>query len=109
MLQGNSDKGLVRAENQDALLIEKISDSSSIIIVCDGMGGARGGAVASQLASELILKHLKEESNDIEQMLINAIDEANSAVFEKASKEEELSGMGTTVVAVFLPISNNPI
>ncbi|MBE6903934.1 MAG: Stp1/IreP family PP2C-type Ser/Thr phosphatase [Ruminococcaceae bacterium] len=103
MLQGNSDKGLVRAENQDALLIEKISDSSAFIIVCDGMGGARGGAVASGLASELILKHLKEQENkDIEQMLKEAICQANKVVFEKSLEEEELSGMGTTVVAIVL-------
>ncbi len=103
MLQGNSDKGLVRPENQDALIIEKLEDNSAAIIVCDGMGGARGGAVASQLATELILKHLKKENNDdIEKKLINAINEANSAVYEKSLEEEELSGMGTTVVAVIL-------
>ncbi len=102
------DKGVVRNSNQDAFLAGEISPNIGFAVVCDGMGGANAGNVASETAvkciSEYILKSFRENmsNDDIEKLIKNAVISANIEVFEKASKNEDLKGMGTTVVVAVI-------
>ena len=88
--------GLVRANNQDTVL-----EKDRVFGVCDGMGGHRGGEVASAVAAESFLAALEGREPSAEAMR-EAVDAANTAVWEKAQGDEELSGMGTTLTALWL-------
>lgn len=104
---GGTDVGSVRAANEDYYKIFKFDENSFCAVVADGMGGHKGGQVASTTATTLIIDYIREnlplaEASDDEifQILTNAIKEANEKLFIKSLTEDELSGMGTTVVAV---------
>jgi PPM family protein phosphatase len=86
-----TDIGRVRQVNQDAFLVE---DDRGLYAVADGMGGHRGGEVASQVA----IAALREAYGD-GQDLVGAVAEANVRVFDQGSADPNLHGMGTTVVA----------
>ena len=98
------DIGRMRSSNQDAYFTGELSDGAVFAVVCDGMGGANAGNVASESAvkiiSEYILKSYRTNMGftDIERMLINAISSANIEIYDMSLKSPELSGMGTTAV-----------
>lgn len=98
--------GRVRSSNQDSFACGELSDGGVWAVVCDGMGGANGGGVASSTAVEVIGRRLREEyaagegPQGIRTLLEDSLTEANRSVFEMAAKEPSLSGMGTTVEAV---------
>lgn len=98
------DIGKVRSSNQDAYFTGELSDGSAFAVVCDGMGGANAGNIASETAvkgiSEYILRSYRTAMSvtDIEKLLINAISSANIEIYDMSVKTPELSGMGTTVV-----------
>lgn len=95
-----SDIGLRRRENQDAYGTAHSADVS-LFIVADGMGGARGGGTASTLAVNIIAHEALEEDGQISlSSLKTAIELSNKLIFYRSSQDEELSGMGTTVVAL---------
>lgn len=103
---GLTDAGLVRTENQDYYLLEKLGEHDLLAVVCDGMGGARSGNVASRLAAEVFTEEVKRGyrsgmgQEQADYLLRTAVSIANTAVFENAQLNEEMSGMGTTLVAV---------
>lgn len=100
---GQTHIGLVRETNQDALEYGTLNDVAQYAVVCDGMGGANGGNIASKIAVEVIGSRIRDgyqESSSAEHLLTSAMATANVGVFERAQREEALSGMGTTVVAV---------
>ncbi len=103
---GLTDAGLVRTENQDYYLLEKLGEHDLLAVVCDGMGGARSGNVASRLAAEVFTEEVKRgyrsgmSQEQADYLLRTAVSIANTAVFENAQLNEEMSGMGTTLVAV---------
>lgn len=96
---GATDVGRVRSNNEDHYLAR-----SGLWVVADGMGGHRGGEIASELACEAM-------TNDFTQPtvvgLLDAIDAANTAVHNAGSNDPDLSGMGTTVVALALVDEDN--
>ena len=102
------DIGNKRNTNQDAYITAILPDSAVLAVVCDGMGGANGGDVASRTATELICEYVKNsynsaQSNDrLLELLKNAVLSANLEIYELACKNENLSGMGTTVVAAII-------
>jgi len=85
-------QGLVRANNEDAFLID---DQRALFAVADGMGGHRGGEVASRTAIEALRASVANGSP-----LHEAIERANAAVLSRAAGDDELTGMGTTLTAV---------
>ena len=97
-----TDTGLVRKENQDTYRIARNGD---ICVVCDGMGGAAGGRLASTLASETYAaemeKALKPDMTpeQLREASAYAVAMANRAVAERAEAEAALANMGTTLVA----------
>ena len=97
-----SDIGVVRQQNQDAYRVEELSPEQVLLIVCDGMGGARAGNVASELAvgafGDTVLKGLTD-ANEIPAVLHNAVKEANHAVWSRGRSDLDCLGMGTTLVA----------
>ena len=105
---GMTDPGCVRAQNQDAFQIENLDKNTALCIVCDGMGGAKSGNVASTLAVEVFVEEVRRswvsemESDEAEQMLRSAAKLANFTVYDQAQQLEEFSGMGTTLVAALI-------
>ncbi len=98
-----TDVGLVRSTNQDSCRFGKISDDCAWSVVCDGMGGANGGSVASSEAVEEISRVLCEgfrfdmDDDKLRELLVSAVMSANSKVFTMSCERENLRGMGTTV------------
>ena len=68
-------------------------------MLADGMGGARGGAHASRLAVETVEKALDRSTHSDAAALLGAVEEANDLVLAEASRDPNLEGMGTTIVA----------
>lgn len=103
-----TDKGPYRDSNQDTLAYGLFDNGDSWAVVCDGMGGASGGEIASELCvgnvSEAIKKgHRKGLTvKAAKNLLESAISKANYVVYDKSVKNSGLHGMGTTVVAVIV-------
>jgi PPM family protein phosphatase len=89
-----TDVGLVREHNEDRFLVRP-----GLLVVADGMGGAKAGEVAAGLAVEH-LERLGGESSAAE--LTGAIEEANRAIRRLAEDDPERAGMGTTITAAML-------
>ena len=113
---GLTDKGPTRAINQDYFRTEvltppprikgarKREETAFLAVVCDGMGGTKGGEVASHLAADALIKNLIEKakqkpSRDALGALADALEYANGAVYNAALQNEALRGMGSTMVA----------
>ena len=93
-----TDIGLKRKINQDSYLKD---DALGLYVVADGMGGHRGGEVASRLAVEVIQKFCKENKEmPPRDRLDKAVNLSCSEIYKKSMENEELSGMGTTVLAM---------
>jgi protein phosphatase len=86
-----TDTGRVRDHNEDAYIVEP-----PLYAIADGMGGAKAGEVASQLALETIGEMQRAGTTTLEQ----EVREANRIVFERAGEDTKYAGMGTTVTAV---------
>ncbi len=105
---GNTDVGRVRTENQDCYDYRICSENLAWAVVCDGMGGANGGNIASSMAVTAIREQLEKSvlqklsPNSIKLILFSALAAANSLVFDRGAKNQELAGMGTTAVAVMV-------
>ncbi|MBO5953133.1 MAG: Stp1/IreP family PP2C-type Ser/Thr phosphatase [Oscillospiraceae bacterium] len=105
---GLTDPGCVRTQNQDSYQIEQLDRNTLLCVVCDGMGGARSGNIASTLAVDVFVQEIKRtwtasmEKEKIEQMLRGAVKLANFTVYDQAAQFEEFSGMGTTLVAALI-------
>ena len=92
-----------RSENQDFYGYCETRDGSRLFVVCDGMGGMRGGSTASREAVRIIIEDAAVSLElDSEKLLINALQKANSFIYQFGQSKEELRGMGTTVVALLI-------
>ena len=100
--------GKVRPINEDAYLVE---EGEGLFVVCDGMGGAAAGEVASQLAIETIGAFVKNGDGNHQgargfqprtAQLGRAVEAANRAIIERAKADQQNAGMGTTVVGVWV-------
>lgn len=105
---GLTDKGCVRKMNQDAYDIRQLDRNTLLCVVCDGMGGAKSGNIASSLAVDVFSQEIERtwtpnmEWDKADQLLKNAVKLANFTVYDQAMQFEEFDGMGTTLVAAFI-------
>ena len=111
-LWGITDCGKVRKHNQDVFQISTSEDNDTVVlVVCDGMGGANAGNVASKLAADTFMDCMDkcidtitddQDLTHIAALMTEAVNSANTEVFKKSLLDEELAGMGTTLTsAVF--------
>ena len=110
-LAGKTDVGRVRQENQDDYRAGELPGGAAWALVCDGMGGAKGGREASQGACNVIENFFQEQyaqcgAGQEEPFLKKALLYANRFVFQKAAHEEALAGMGTTAVCALVRSGN---
>ena len=109
-LYGMTDVGRARRDNQDSYAFRQLGDDLAILVVCDGMGGAQSGSVASAVAAEAFTAAVEErcagglpqDDGGRQRMLIEACDAANRQVFDMAQQNEECQGMGTTLVGALV-------
>ena len=120
---GRSAVGLVREHNEDNFVIANLSsgevseretslmdlvgEGGLLFAVCDGMGGAAAGEVASQMAVDVLLEAMRRGGNPGERdvlarRLVSAVEEAGRRIFDAAQKERSRRGMGTTATAAVL-------
>ena len=105
---GLSDPGCVRNQNQDAYQIEQLDRNTLLCVVCDGMGGAKSGNIASSLAVDVFSQEIQRtwtpnmEWDKADQIMKGAVKLANFTVYDQARQFEEFDGMGTTLVAAFI-------
>lgn len=103
-----TDIGAVRQQNQDACRAEVLSEQQMLLVVCDGMGGARAGNVASDLAVEAFVDGVLEgladpgRADDLNGILEASAQIANSVVWARAEDDPGCLGMGTTLVAALV-------
>ena len=115
ILNGKTDVGLRRKNNQDSFVIRLWEDIDCALgVVCDGMGGANGGNIASALACDCFVSAVAEfmgsekvrsggaTEGDYSSMLARAVAGANQCVYRSTEKDRSLKGMGTTLVAALI-------
>jgi protein phosphatase len=94
-----------RASNEDAF---GLSAEDGIYLVCDGMGGAAAGEIASSMAVDEVLRRLSQPAVagpeatpvPLENRIVEVVREANQTIFSRAQSDPQLNGMGTTLVGV---------
>lgn len=98
-----TDIGMARNMNQDSYSVTN-EENYKLYILADGMGGYKGGEIASQVAVTATQKYIKEkfqtiskEKNKILEMINDAIEFANTAIYEESRTDESLHDMGTTI------------
>ncbi len=105
---GLTDPGCARTQNQDSYQIVALDKNTLLCVVCDGMGGAKSGNVASSLAVDVFAQEIKRtwksdmDAEQLDQMLYSAVKLANFTVYDQAQQFEEFAGMGTTLVALLI-------
>jgi protein phosphatase len=94
-----TDRGRKRSSNEDAY---GFSVEHGVYLVCDGMGGAAAGEIASWLAVDEVLRHFSCRAGDVSLPLAaeQALSAANQVIFSRAQRNVRLSGMGTTLVGL---------
>ena len=89
---GITDPGCIRTQNQDSYQVEQLGKNALLCVVCDGMGGAKSGNVASTLAVDVFVQEVKRTwvanmaPDRIDQMLKNAVKPANFTLFDQAQQ-----------------------
>lgn len=108
LITAKSDRGLVRKQNQDSFAAGELPGEVFWAVVCDGMGGAQGGSVASKIGVDIISDKIKRgfnvamSGNSVRNLMTSAIEGSNIKIFDMAKKDDKLTGMGTTVVIVIV-------
>lgn len=101
---GKSDVGMVREMNQDYYYISDDENEVKLYILADGMGGYKGGEIASKLAVTSAKNYIEnnftetpKDKDSLIQLIGSSVEYANMVVYEKSKEDPELEGMGTTL------------
>ena len=99
-----TDIGKAREMNQDCYYVSKEINNMRLCILADGMGGYNGGEIASRLATASARQYIEERfdkieptTENIQNLIREAMNYANKIVYEKSKENEELDKMGTTL------------
>jgi len=125
-LFARTDVGQIREHNEDNFLVADLSNRSRgllevsrtttlaqqgmLFAVCDGMGGAAAGEVASQMAVDILFEKMSESAsvepppdrNEVARRLVRSVEIAGARIFQEAKSDRSRRGMGTTVTAAAL-------
>ena len=107
-ITAKSDIGKVRTSNQDSYSAGELSEGVAWAVICDGMGGAAGGSVASSTSVRMVSRAINEcyrtgmKASSIYNMLESGIAGANACLYDMAQNDESLNGMGTTCVTAIV-------
>lgn len=112
---GLTDKGAIRKDNQDCFILEKCDTKNCLIAaLCDGMGGAKAGGIASQLSNKAFVSYIYMKLSsrllrnvDYRKILEDACAEANGVSYEYSHFGDEFDGMGTTIVGGVIKNNGN--
>ncbi len=112
---GLTDKGKIRKDNQDSFIIEKCEAKDCLIVaLCDGMGGAKAGGLASQISNRSFVSYIYakltsrvNKAPDYKQILQDACADANGVAYEYSQFDEAFNGMGTTIVGGVIKNNGN--
>jgi protein phosphatase len=110
-IMGLTDTGIVRAKNEDCIGFDS---ALGLVVLADGMGGHRGGEIASTMTVDTIISNLQQKlpktsAGEIDEAsgfskesirLQNAVAEANQSVFQASESNPDHKGMGTTIVVL---------
>lgn len=103
-ISGATNIGNRRSENQDKYVAGRLLNNVSFGFVCDGMGGVKGGKIASDLLAKYIedalYVHNENKNFNEEKTVLSAIEDACRAIYNLGEKNSEYKGMGTTVAGV---------
>lgn len=115
IIASHTDIGMKRKVNQDSHITKKYSAKTCLCVVCDGMGGAKGGEEASKIASKQFVAYMDEflepyigvkgkqvTAQEIKRALLTALSLANDAVYRYSRTHIGMKGMGTTLVATLI-------
>lgn len=104
-----TDIGKVRSENQDCVrFIQNARPYFGVLSLCDGMGGANAGSLASSIAlnsyTERITEHLsnKKKNDSLSEIVCDSVSYANQTVYERSKDDPNCNGMGTTLVSAII-------
>lgn len=92
-----SDKGLVRQFNEDSILL-----CNNLYAVADGMGGHQAGDIASKMAVNLLRANYENNFETSEDSIKAIMNHVNFRIYEAATEDDRLTGMGTTITALFI-------
>lgn len=108
LIKGNTDIGKVRSANEDGFDFGTFDDGTAWAVVCDGMGGVRGGQIASSIVTEMVSDKIRKCYNKMmpvfsfENIFLSTITTANVIVNDRSFIDTEYQGMGTTIAAAIV-------
>lgn len=101
-----TDIGSCRQENQDNYCAQQLAGGTAWGLVCDGMGGVNGGRLAARIATDTMQQYFARQMHALQPgaekaFMMHGFDVTNRAVYEKATSDPEMMGMGTTGVCAY--------
>ena len=103
-----TDIGSCRQENQDNYCAQQLPGGTAWGIVCDGMGGVNGGRIAAHIATDTMQQYFARQMRSLQpggekSFIMRGFDITNRAVYEKATSDPEMMGMGLSLIHISEP------